>query len=411
MVTEAERGPDPETFERPAPSVRSSDNVARDRHYFGPGPKRILSLDGGGVRGVITVAFLERIEELLSEREGRDVRLGDWFDLVGGTSTGAVIAGALALGYRTKDLKDFYMRLAPRVFRRPFWRVIGWSAKFDAEALRQEIETIVGDRTLESDDLITGLCVVTKRIDTGSPWIVSNNPKAPYWNAPDSRAFIGNRHYRLANLVRASTAAPVYFDPELLPIVDGELHGLFLDGGVTPHNNPSLALFMMTRLKAFGVCWPTGPERLMVCSIGTGNYRSRLSAVQARRIRALGVAVHALSGLIDDASNLVVMLMQWLGESPTPWVTNSEIGALADDVPLGGPYFRFLRYNAILDVDWLRDMLDVRLSEKEVGRVRQLDDAAMIPLAYDIGRRAAERQVKIEHFVASPQPVFKSDVG
>jgi hypothetical protein len=53
-----------------------------------------------GIASDGSVAFLERIETILSEREGREVRLGDWFDLVGGTSTGAVIAGALALGYR-----------------------------------------------------------------------------------------------------------------------------------------------------------------------------------------------------------------------------------------------------------------------------------------------------------------------
>jgi patatin-like phospholipase/acyl hydrolase len=73
---------------------------ARDYQLFGPGPKRILSLDGGGVRGAITVAFLERIESILSERAGQPIRLGDHFHLVGGTSTGSVIAGAIALGYR-----------------------------------------------------------------------------------------------------------------------------------------------------------------------------------------------------------------------------------------------------------------------------------------------------------------------
>ena len=74
----------------------------------------MLALDGGGVRGAITVAFLERIEALLSEHRGRPVRLGDYFDLVGGTSTGAVIAGAMALGHTTAEIKDFYLRLAPQ---------------------------------------------------------------------------------------------------------------------------------------------------------------------------------------------------------------------------------------------------------------------------------------------------------
>ena len=205
------------------------------------------------MRGVITVAFLERMEAVLTAHEERAVRLGDWFDLVGGTSTGAVIAGAIALGHTTEDLKHFYLRLAPRVFRRPFWRLMGLQAKFDAQALRHEIEQVVGERTLDSEDLVTGLCVVAKRMDTGSPWIIANNPRAPYWETPADRLFIGNRHYRLANLVRASTAAPAYFDPELLPIVDGAEHGLFVDGGVTPHQNPALILFLMTMLKAYGL--------------------------------------------------------------------------------------------------------------------------------------------------------------
>jgi hypothetical protein len=86
---------------------------SRDYHLFGPRPKRILSLDGGGVRGAISVAFLQRIEKILDEHAGHEVRLGDWFDLIGGTSTGAIIAAALALGHRTSFVKDIYFRLAP----------------------------------------------------------------------------------------------------------------------------------------------------------------------------------------------------------------------------------------------------------------------------------------------------------
>src|ERR1700685_4406765 len=133
---------------------------SRDRHLFGPGPKRILALDGGAVRGALTVAFLERIEELLSERDGKDVRLGDYFDLVGGTSTGAVIAGALALGFKTAQVKDFYLKLAPFAFRRARWHIPVLQAKFDARGLRQQIEEVVGDRVLSSPDLITGFCLI-----------------------------------------------------------------------------------------------------------------------------------------------------------------------------------------------------------------------------------------------------------
>jgi hypothetical protein len=376
----------------------------RDRHLFGPGPKRVLALDGGGVRGAIMVAFLERIEAVLSEREGRDVRLCDYFDLIGGTSTGAVIAGALALGYRAMQVKDFYLRLAPRVFRKSFWRIALWQAKFDVRALREEIEAVVGARNLETLDLLTGLCVVTKRMDTGSPWIIANNPRAPYWDTPADGSFIGNRYFSLANLVRASTAAPTFFDPESLPIIQGQANGLFIDGAVTPHNNPALALFLMTTLKPFGLCWPTGPRRLLMVSVGTGSFRSPLTAGDVSRIRAIGLAIRSLQTLIHDGQDLVLTMMQWLGECEIPWMINAELGTLADDCPPGGSLFRFLRYDIKLEGTWLRDVLDINVSPEDVTRLHRLDDPDMVPLLYEIGKRAAALQVKTEHLSGRARP-------
>lgn len=191
--------------EAPGPS----DLIPRDRHLFGPGPKRILAIDGGGVRGVVALAFLAEIERTLDKQQGRPVRLCDHFDLIGGTSTGAIVATALALGYRVAEIRDFYFKLGPRVFKRPPFRLPGWQAKFDAKALAQELHNIIGARTLSSSDLQTGLGVMLKRIDTGSAWILMNNPRSIYWDTPADRSFIGNRDYSLANVVRASTAAPI----------------------------------------------------------------------------------------------------------------------------------------------------------------------------------------------------------
>src|SRR6185312_8551342 len=141
----------------------------------------ILSLDGGGVRGVIAVAFLERIEAILTAQAGHNVRLCDHFDLVGGTSTGAIIAGGIALGKTTRELKDIYQRLAPLAFHHSRFRIPFLQPKFDVTALRREIAAIVGEQTLDSQELRTGLGIVAKRADTASLWIVANNPRAPYW--------------------------------------------------------------------------------------------------------------------------------------------------------------------------------------------------------------------------------------
>jgi uncharacterized protein len=419
-------------------------DCCRDRHLFGPGRKRVLALDGGGVRGAISVAFLERIEALLAQNEGREVRLGDAFDLVGGTSTEAIIAGALALGYTTAQVKDIYLRLAPFAFR-PRWHIPVAQAKFDARGLRGQIDTIVRDRDLGSHDLITGLGVITKHMDTGAPWILSNNPRAPYWNDGidrDGKPYIGNKHYKLANLVRASTAAPHYFDPEILPIgpqpetlpdaiaapfqhpffvrlpltwltrfgvrhkmIDEANHGLFVDGGVTPHNNPSLALLQMTQLKPFGLGWPTGPEKITIVSVGTGSGRAKISFENLGYLRYPKLALHALRSMMTDAEMMVLALMQWWGECPAPWEINSEIGTLAGDGPPGGKLFRFFRYDVQLEAKWLASELDVKVTDREVERFRRIDDTAIVDEICQIARIAAERQVKAEHWVEKRNPV------
>jgi patatin-like phospholipase len=420
----------------PSPSADSP----RDRHLFGPGPKRLLSLDGGGVRGALTVAFLERIEALLSEHHGRDVRLGDHFDLIGGTSTGAIIAGALALGFRTEQVKHFYLKLAPFAFKRQRWSIPLLQAKFDARGLRQQIEEVVGNRLLSSPELITGFCLITKRMDTGSPWIVSNNPRAPYWE--DGKDYIGNKSYPLVNLVRASTAAPHFFDPELLPIsqnlttlpddiakplnvplparllqallrrvglskpvkIDPNVYGLFVDGGVTPHNNPALALFNIATLSPFNIKWPTGPERLTVMSLGTGTYRPRLSYESLGFARFTKLALHALVSMMTDAENLVLAMMQWMGECPAPWIINSEVGTLAADAPPGGKLFRFLRYDVRLEREWLKRELNYEASDELIERLRGMDDPALVHQLHEIGTLAAAKQVKIEHFITETAP-------
>jgi hypothetical protein len=364
--------------------------------------KRILALDGGGVRGALSVAFIERMEALLADRPGTAgrARLCDHFDLVGGTSTGAIIATALALGMSAEDIRAFYFRLAPRVFRRPPFRLPFVGTRFDSRALEGEIRSIIGPRKLETPDLKTALGIVMKRLDTGSAWIVTNNPGAKYWDDPPDGAFIGNRHYQLADLLRASTAAPYYFAPREVAIVDGEPPGLFVDGGMTPHNNPALALFRIATVPAYGFGWPTGVERLHIVSIGTGSWRRIYAAGEAQRMTAIHLAFQALQGLIADNSVEVLTLMQMLGRSDTPWTINSEIGDLSGvQVPVE-PLFVFQRFDVRLERDWLRRELGITVGEEHLGDLRRLDRADNVPLLHELGQAAAERFVEARHLFA-----------
>ncbi len=368
--------------------------TALDHHLFGPGRKRILSLDGGGVRGALSVAFLERLEDLLADIHGKPVRLCDFFDLIGGTSTGSIIATSLALGFSAKEIRAFYEQLAPKVFRRSPWRMPGWSPKFDAAGLRSELASIFGDRRLDSQDLQTGLSVVLKRVDTGGAWILLNNRKSAYWNTPSDRSFIGNAAIPLAKVVRASTAAPHYFDPELIEIVEGHPAGLFLDGGLTPHNNPSLILFLAAMLPAYGLEWKVGAANLTIVSVGTGGFRTTVAAREANQAGSLGLAIRALAGQSDDSAKLVLLLMSWLGETSVAWPIDSELGDLGAVKPPFGTLFGYHRLDVMLEAKWLADSLGETLSCSDIRRMRGMDDPANVPKLYELGRKAAQLQLR-----------------
>ena len=91
-----------------------------------PGPKRILALDGGGVRGALLLGFIESIEHLLRTRHQKpDLRLCDYFDLIGGTSVGSIIATGLALGMEAAEIRELFLELSGKVFRQKRWKRSG----------------------------------------------------------------------------------------------------------------------------------------------------------------------------------------------------------------------------------------------------------------------------------------------
>lgn len=381
-------------------------SLTRDQHLFADGPKRILALEGGGVRGIISLAFLERLEGLLRERIRPDLVLADYFDLIGGTSAGAIIATGLALGMSVARLIDIYCTLATKGFRRAFWSA-AWAPKFRAGPLLAQIAAQVGDTTLGSDSVRTGLAIVAKRIDTGSVWVFHNHPNGRFFNPADrDLAAVPNKDLPLARLLRASTAAPTFFAPEYIEVARG-VSGTFVDGGVSPHNNPALLLFLLATLRGYGFRWPLGADRLMLISVGTGFRPMTPDRMPSRAAPAAVLAVLALRSLIEDCSWLGQLLLQVLGTSPVPSIMDSEVGDLADDRLTPQPALHYQRYDMVLSQHWLEREVGRRLPPKEVARLGHFDRPGLVPRLMELARLAAARQVRPDHLPAGfdPKPI------
>ncbi|MCB1917665.1 MAG: patatin-like phospholipase family protein [Rhodocyclaceae bacterium] len=367
-------------------------------------PKRILALDGGGLRGVLTLGILRQVETLLRERHGGDpdFRLSDYFDLIAGTSTGAIIGAALSLGMSVDEVHDHYMALGKLVFKRSLLRWGALRAKYDAKAVRKALIGVLGDRTLNSADLRTGLLVMTKRLDTGSAWPLTNHPAAPYFKAGKQATTIANGEYPLWQVVRASTAAPYFFDPETITIgraTEGRkaVRGDFVDGGVSTANNPALQALMTATMAGYGFGWQAGADRLLVVSVGTGKADAEVGHANIVESRAALHAVLSLKALMADCADQVEAIMQWLSDSPTARDIDREMKKAAP--PLGGqPLCSYLRYNVLLEKEWCAKELGEKFSRAELKSLEAMDQPKNIDALDRLGRLAGSKLVKARHF-------------
>ncbi len=376
----------------PADTAGAPDAAALLQRLTAPGPKRILALDGGGMRGVITLGFLARVQQVLRERLGApDLRLADYFDLIGGTSTGAIIAASLALGLDVETVQADYLRFGARVFGHR--RLLHPAAAFDARPLEEELQRQFGDRRLDSPDLRTGLCIVAKRADTHGTW--------PMLNHPGGRYFARNRAIPLTAAVRASAAAPGYFSPEPVDVGGGET-GLFVDGGVSMAKNPALLLFSVATLRGFPFRWPLGEDRLFLLSVGTGSYRAHAAVDALDHYRIWDWAREVPRMLIEDSSSLAQLVLQAMSRSPTAVAIDAEVGDEADDLWTGVPALSYVRYDVRLEEDALR-ALDLGDLAGALPELRRLDAADAADALHRVGAAAA-RAVDPAHFPAAFDP-------
>ena len=374
------------------------------QRYETPQPRKILSLDGGGIRGVLTLEILLELETQLKSalNAGDNFRLSDFFDYIGGTSTGAIIAAGLSLGKSVNEMLDFYEKKGAAMFDKAFLLKKVKYFYNEGPLLKELKNTFGADNIgLQTGNFKTLFLAVTMNRTTDSPWPVSNNPLAKYndLTRPDC-----NLQIPLYQLVRASTAAPAYFKPETLQWdpKNPEKTFVFVDGGVTPYNNPSFLMYRMATQKPYNLNWKTGEKELLIVSVGTGSAPSP------------GVYNNILETLKELPNNLMYA-MQVDQDINCRTVGRCVFGApidreLGDMIPVDAAgkitalesdanrHFTYARYNADLSEEGLKK---VGLGHIDSDEVREMDSVKYIPKLREVGRTVGKQQVKVTDHLSS----------
>jgi uncharacterized protein len=362
------------------------------------GQKRILSLDGGGIRGALSLGYLKKIETLLREKENNaNYVLSDYFDLIGGTSTGAIIATLLALGKTVDEITEMYLELGGEIFgdKNNWWNPLEtfkfFKAAFSEKKLEHELKKYVGNITLGSAEIKTGLCIITKRADTNSTWPLINHPEGAFYEA--------NKNIPLWQALRATSAAPSYFIPQMVDVGNGQI-GAFVDGGVSMANNPSLTLLMIATLKGFPFRWSFGEENISLVSIGTGYNEYHKHSGEIDDAWLLTWAKSVPDMLMQDSSWQNQIILQWLSNSPTAKIIDAEMGDLKNDNLCAKPLIEYLRFNICLSQNNLNGLgFDREFSDKDVESICEMSNSGNRFLLNEIGLKAAELEVLKNYFI------------
>ncbi|PON84335.1 Patatin-related protein [Trema orientale] len=256
----------------------------------------VLSIDGGGIRGIIPGVLLEYLESQLQILDGKDARLADYFDVISGTSTGGLITSMLASPnsqnrplFAAKDIVPFYLEHAPKIFPQSsgiFGSIVNsvhdtTGPKYDGKYLHSLVKQLLGTTRLH--EVLTNVVVPTFDIKKLQPTIFSS------YRAPAGKAL----DVQLADIGIATSAAPTYLPSHYFTNQDKEgktREFNLIDGGVAANNPSFVAISEVTKqiaLKNPGFDSKTRAmdyTRFLVISVGTGSnkneqkYNAKLSA-------------------------------------------------------------------------------------------------------------------------------------
>jgi predicted acylesterase/phospholipase RssA len=409
-------------------------------------PKRLLSIDGGGIRGIVAAQILKRVETIICNKNSRWQCLADYFDFIGGTSTGSIIAAGLAKGMKVDEILNLYKNNGSAIFQKneltqaqiieffspyiqnlldnikgvPMWEwwvknyvrnkiydnlpkalneyqdlllqlILG--AKYNQKPLEDILKEKFPDIRLGSEELKTLLMITVKNTTTDRMWFFVNNPPSEFFNT--------NKDILLSDIVRASSAAPTYFPPHCIKVGDKE-YG-FIDGGMSAYNNPSLQLFLEATKKDYQIGWETGTDKLLMISVGTGFSNDLVEPQKVKDYKLLDWAKYTVGILMDDVNAQQNILMKIISKTPNPEQINREMSAFS--MPVSAEIQQQLNFTPLLTYHRYTTSFTQERFQKlglppdiNPESVKPMDCVAQIESLCKIGEAVAKQQVSDNHF-------------
>jgi patatin-like phospholipase/acyl hydrolase len=260
---------------------------------------RILSIDGGGIRGVIPAVILEHIENKLKEKSGNaNAVLQDYFDMIAGTSTGGILTCFYLHPSRfpAKKAIELYVDNGKKIFdpKLPLLNsVLGLvSAKYAVKGLEKALSDTFGN---------TRLSQVTKHSLITAYDIV--NRKSVLFTVPEAKTNAPKKDFYLKDIARATSAAPTYFEPAAIKSWGNDLHNL-IDGGMFA-NDPSLCALIEARKTEFEKFNRPTIKDIYLVSVGTGNDAQALNPKKASGWGVAGWASPVIDILMSASPEVV----------------------------------------------------------------------------------------------------------
>ncbi len=259
---------------------------------------KILSLDGGGVRGYLSILHLAKIEEYLLNENAINKTIGEKFDLIAGTSTGSIIAALLAIGNSANDILDIYKKDMEIIFSEKKWGPSAFYSKYSNKQLIDKAQNYFDDKKMNDTD-----------IDLLIPSVSLDHAKSVMFRSDYLET---NKNILISDAVIASCSAPTYF-----PAYKDKENLYYSDGGLAANNPSLLALLDALKFATPGNGRiqrkeaPTDISKIVLFSIGTGSAGSI-----PYKISSLGKILNVLNvnllngGYITWAKSLITLLME-----------------------------------------------------------------------------------------------------